>query len=67
MLAEVDCSLSDGVHVVGPIRMPAYLVEIDNAPRLIGIQGFIERGVLHVDLSRKHAHLKMARSNLKTL
>lgn len=60
ILAEVESVLSDGKRLLGPIQMPAYLVEVENAPRLIGIQGFIERGTLHVDLSKDKAFLRLA-------
>jgi hypothetical protein len=59
ILAEIDCVLSDGQHSLGPIRTQAYLVEAENAPSLIGILGFIEHGVLRVDLSKSRAFLRM--------
>jgi hypothetical protein len=59
ILAEIDCTLSDGRRSLGPIRMHAYLVEIENAPTLLGVLGFIERGVLRVDLSKDRAFLRM--------
>ena len=59
ILAEIDCTLSDGQRVLAPIRIHAYLVEIENAPTLVGMLGFIERGVLRVELSRNRAFLRM--------
>lgn len=61
ILAEIECRLSDGVRGLGPLRIPAYLVETEDAPRLIGILGFIERGVLRVELSKNHAYLRMTK------
>ncbi len=57
--------LSDGAKSLGPIRIHAYLVETDDAPRLIGMLGFIERGVLNVDVSRRRAHIRMTKKRLK--
>jgi len=59
ILAEIDCILSDGQRSLGPLRMHAYLAEIENAPRLIGMLGFLERGILRVELSRNRAFLRM--------
>ncbi len=59
ILAEIDCTLSDGRRSLGPVRTHAYLVELENAPTLIGILGFIERGVLRVDISKDSAFLRM--------
>ena len=59
ILAEVDCALSDGQRSLGPLRMHAYLAEVENTPALIGILGFIENGVLRVDLSNNRAALRM--------
>ncbi|MCK6485132.1 MAG: hypothetical protein HUU22_00805 [Phycisphaerae bacterium] len=60
MLAEIDCALTDGQRMLGPIGVHAYLVETEDAPRLIGMSGFLERGVLHVDVSRGRATLRMS-------
>jgi hypothetical protein len=59
ILAEIECILSDDQSVLGPLRMHAYLAEPEDAPRLIGILGFIERGVLRVELSKNRASLRM--------
>lgn len=59
MLATVSCIISDGTKSLGPLRIRAYLAEQDNVPTLIGMHGFIERGVLHVQLSRHRAFLTM--------
>jgi len=59
ILAEIDCALSDGQSRLGPIRMHAYLAEIEDAPTLIGVLGFIERGVLRVEYSRNRTFLRM--------
>lgn len=59
ILAEIECTLSDRQHSLGPIRMHAYLAEPEDAPVLIGVLGFIERGLLRVDLSNNRASLRM--------
>ena len=59
ILAEVRCTLSDGAALIGPLVLHAYLAEADDAPALIGMLGFIERGVLHVQLSRRRAILRL--------
>lgn len=59
ILAEIECTLSDGRRALGPIRTHAYLVETEDAPRLIGMLGFIERGVMRLDLSKDRALLRM--------
>lgn len=60
ILAMVRCTLSDGVASIGPLEMRAYLAEQDDVPTLIGMLGFIERGTLHVDLSRASVYLRMS-------
>lgn len=59
MLARVTCRLSDGDTLLGPLTMQAYLAENDDAPTLIGILGFLEHGLLRLDLSRNTANLSM--------
>ncbi len=59
ILAEVTCRLSDGVTSIGPVLTHAYLAEHDNVPTLIGMLGFIERGVLRVELARNRAFLRL--------
>lgn len=58
-LAKVHCAATDGREVLGPIPMLAYLVEVDDAPLLIGMLGFIERGILRVDVSKNSASLRI--------
>lgn len=60
MLAVVRCVLSDGAKSLGPLDMHAYLSEHDNVPTLIGMLGFVERGLLRMHLSRNRASLTMA-------
>lgn len=59
ILARVTCALSDGAQTLGPIRMHAYLAEADDAPTIIGVLGFLERGLLRVALERNTAALRM--------
>lgn len=59
ILAEINCMLSDGQQTLGPLRMHAYLAEVVNAPTLIGILGFLERGVLCVDFPKNRGFLQM--------
>jgi len=51
LLTMVECVLSDGDTITGPLRVAAYLADSDEAPLLIGMSGLIERGVLRVDAS----------------
>lgn len=57
LLAFVKCMISDGISSWGPLKMKAYLAESDSAPTLIGILGFIEKGILHVDLTGNRVFL----------
>jgi len=59
MLATVRCWLSDGSASLGPLDMHAYLADKDDVPTLIGMLGFIERGILHIDISHGHVYLRM--------
>lgn len=58
-LAEVDCVLSNAPVALGPLRMYAYLAEADDAPALLGMSGFIERGTLHVCVEGQEAFLEI--------
>jgi len=57
-LAEVDCLISDGAVVIGPLRTPAYLADSDEVASLLGFAGILDRLVLHVDAAGKNAHLE---------
>jgi hypothetical protein len=59
ILASVRCTLSDGVSSVGPLDMHAYLALHDDVPTLIGMLGFVERGILHIDIQRSRTYLRM--------
>jgi hypothetical protein len=58
MLARVSCTLSDGVALVGPLDIHAYLAESDEVPLLLGLADLIESGTLLVALGRQHASLE---------
>jgi hypothetical protein len=57
-LAEVDCLLSDGTAVIGPLRIPAYLADSDEVAALLGFAGILDRLVLHVDTAGKGAYFE---------
>lgn len=59
ILAEIECMLSDGERSLGPFRMYACLAEVEDAPTLVGISGFTERGVLRADTAKDRAFLRM--------
>ena len=54
-LATVSCALSDGVQVIGPMTIHAYLAESDEVPLLLGISDLIEGGALDVAIQRNRA------------
>lgn len=58
-LAMVECVLSDGAALVGPVSIPAYLADSDEVPVLIGMSGLIERGILPVDVTANPASLEL--------
>jgi hypothetical protein len=60
VLAEVSCALSDGRKSIGPVTMHAYLAETEMAPSLIGMLGFLEKGVLRVDVAGNRASLRLS-------
>lgn len=50
ILAEIECLLSDGTNSLGPLLIHCYLAESNQTPTLLGVSGFIARGVLHVEI-----------------
>jgi hypothetical protein len=59
ILAQIECTLSDGRRSPGPLTTHAYLAEAEEAPRLIGILGLIDRSIMHIDITRERAFLRM--------
>ncbi len=51
-LAAVTCALSDGLDVIGPLTVHAYLAESDEVPLLLGVCELIESGRLTVAIGQ---------------
>jgi hypothetical protein len=53
-LALVDCALSDGNDVIGPLAIHAYLAESNEVPLLLGVCDLLETGVLSIAIRQGH-------------
>jgi hypothetical protein len=54
-LARVCCTLSDGIAVIGPFNIHAYLAESDEVPLLLGVADLIQSGTLVVAIDQQLA------------
>lgn len=54
-LATLTCALSDGVELIGPLTIRAYLADSNDVPLLLGVCDLIENGELTVAIKKQHA------------
>ncbi len=58
-LARLTCALSDGVQLIGPLNIHAYLAESDEVPLLLGVSDLIESGELRVAIRQNQATFEL--------